>query len=358
MPGSASNILTKLSVAVGGVLVSAANALPIMGGSDTTVAGAVTTGNPVEIACDGRAAVTLSISNTWGGTLQFEVYDGATWWPMRAHTMSAAGVTSLAVTTTSNVTATIPCGGYSKVRVTPTTAITGTCTIGARASVSTRGVIALMAAQGLVGGAAPTAALLSGVRDGSGNLAALTLGQALAAACLPVVLPVAQDIVAYAGAATGANVPSNAIMAGYKDASGKIQAALLNASQVLRVQQDFGYPGQPWLIVSSSTMPTAGVQIGAAGARVFRSGWVENTTGANCIVFISDRTSTISNGAKSDRGYTNTIASNGIGSLVPTGLSVEGGMPCPNGIWAQGSSTVGTMTGIASTALYYVAIYS
>ncbi len=358
MPRNFVRILSQVALTVGGVLVSAGNGLPTIFANDATAGGTLSTGTPVEISCDGRAAVTLGISGTWGGTIQFEAYDGTTWWPMRAHIVSTAGLVSLSPTTTTNVSATIPCATFSKVRANPTTAITGTCTVAGRASASPRGVVALMAAQGIVAGAAPTAALLQGVKDGSGNLQALSLGQALLASCLPVALPVAQDVVAYAGAATGANVPASALLAGFRDPTGKLQAALLNASNVLRVQQDFGYPSVPWLVQASTTMPTAGVQIGAVGPRVFRSGWVENTTGANVIIFIADRTSTISNGQKSDRGYTNTITSNGIGSLVPTGLSVEGGTPCANGIWGQPSSTVGVMAAIASTAIYYVAIYS
>lgn len=361
MPRNFARVLTQIALTVGGAVVSATNGLPIIGANDyaPTSSSISALNGTATIACDGRAAVTLGITGNLVGTLQFEAtVDGSTWLPMRCHFIDSTGVVQLAVTTTGNGVATLPSAGLASVRVKATAYTSGTATITPRASAAPRAVLALIAAMGILGGASPNSAVQVGARDGSGNLQPLSLGQALLASCLPVGLPATQDLAALVTAATGANVPASALLAGFQDNSGKIRAALLNAANVLRVQQDFGLPSVPWLIAASTTLPTAGVQIGAAGARVFRSGWVENTTGANCILFLSDRTSTLSNGVKPDRGYTNTITSNGIGSLVPTGLSVEGGLSCPNGIWVQGSSTVSTMTGIASTAISYVAIYS
>ena len=157
-------------------------------------------------------------------------------------------------------------------------------------------------------------------------------GQALGSASMPVVLPSAQDLASILARLT---------------------------SGALRAQLDFGaLPGSPWKVATGTTLATAGIQIGSAGAATLRSLWIENGTGGGIIMFLADRTSTLSNGSRSTHGYSSTIANAAAGPAMPSQLNIEGGLPFSNGIWLQASSTVSTMTGIASTTIQYVAVYS
>lgn len=355
MPGGAANILTKLSVAVGGVLVSAANALPVVGGSDTTSVGTISasgSGSAVTIACDGRGAVTIGLSGTWVGTVVWEVSDGTSWWPMRAHLSSTVGVASAATQTTANATITIPCAGYAQVRVYASVLASGTITVQRRASASQRAIHILMSAMAPTNGVAPDTAVLVGAKDGSSNIQAFTFGQALAALCLPVVLPAAQDVLAQAAAATGANVPAQAVLSGFRDPSGKVQAALLSAANIIRVQQDYGLPAQGWSADVFTSLATTG-RVVKASAGVFRFLYLFNNSGASQIPMLYNRTTANPSNGTTPQFQGTTIAT---GALANTNM-VEGGMPFDTGMCLITSTTTGTLTQPASTAQWGVVLY-
>ena len=345
MPGSASNILTKLSVAVGGVLVSAANGLPVIGANDTTASGNISsagTGSAVTIACDGRSSVTVGLSGTWTGTVVWEAYDGVSWWPMRAHIMSAAGIATAGVSTTSNVTVTIPCGGYSQVRIYASVYSSGPIVVTRRASFANRAVQALISAMAPNGGAAPDTSVQIGVKDGSSNLQPLTLGQALAALCMPVVLPVAQDVVAYAGSGGKIGVTTAQL-----PASLGAQASSASASVTLaRAVPDSG-----------STLATTGRLISGsaiAGSILWYS-IISNGTGGSVIPMFFDRSTTNPGDGSVPLAVGATVTSGGSTPNAAIGSTL--GVPFSSGMLLIMSSTAGTLTKIASTAVAWTVTY-
>lgn len=116
-----------------------------------------------------------------------------------------------------------------------------------------------------------------------------------------------------------------------------------------------------WTPATGSTLATAGQQI-VTGACVVRALWMFNNTGASIIVYLADRTSTIANGtipagSGGGMGCTGTLGTGGPVNGIPTGMALEGGIPFTNGLWAQASSTISTMTSQGSTSVYWVCLY-
>lgn len=116
-----------------------------------------------------------------------------------------------------------------------------------------------------------------------------------------------------------------------------------------------------WTVASGATLATAGQAL-VTGACVVRGIWAFNATGASVIMYLADRTSTISNGvvpagSGGGLGCTNTLVTAGGASCVPNGLNVEGGLAFQNGVWIQPSSTISSMTSQGSTAVYWVIEY-
>lgn len=143
------------------------------------------------------------------------------------------------------------------------------------------------------------------------------LGQALAAACMPVVLPVAQDVVAYAG---------------------------VNGAIKFR----------PSIVASDkqSSLAATGKLITATGAALYY--YVKNSSGGAIFLQIFNSATQPSTGDRAD-GYTVSISNGGL-SNGAFGQNTHG-IPCPNGVYLVASSTQDTYTPIVSTAVLYTAIY-
>lgn len=343
MGRSVVNLLSQLSLLVGGSLVSSTNGLPTIAANDTTASGSVT-GNGQSVATistNGKSTATIGLSGTWSGTVQVEVNDGTAWVPQRVHFTDTSGAPSVLVSITANGTVRVACAGYSQVRVTSTAWVSGTLTVTARASGGVGAAVALIAAMGIVGTAAPNSAVAMGVKDGSNNLQLVTLGQALAAACLPVVIPTAQDVVNYAGSG-GKILTTETSASTISTNTGRIPAqgvAAVASSMPIVV----GLPS----ITQASTWPTAGQSV-KSGAGSAISVTLYNSTGGAIYMMAFDATSTRGNGSIpswcSASISTGALQSFSIGSIMY-------GLPVTNGLWVQFSSTNTTMTTIASTAI-------
>jgi len=196
MPGGLVRLINKIGLIVSGSDLSSTNPIWTAFGLDVTGAGNITgSGQTVSTSCDGKNNVTIGVAGTWTATLQFEAtQDGTNWIPIRATFAPSGGgapsfCTSIASTGTNSGVASIGCSGYSQVRVRCSAFTSGTAAITMRAATATRMVTALMSALGSIGASIPDSALLSGVKDASGNLQALLLGQALQNASLPFTHP-------------------------------------------------------------------------------------------------------------------------------------------------------------------------
>lgn len=179
----------------------------------------------------------------------------------------------------------------------------------------------------------------------------LYIGQQTAANSLGIVLPTAQDIVAYGGATLGATHPGHALAVGGYDGT-NLQALRATTGGVLHVQPSFGYPSIPWSAAAFSSFATTGVLL-KSGAGVFRFTQFINNTGGAVFLMLFDRTTTPSGGAVPVAVSTST-ASGTLGNLN----TFEGGLPCATGVYLVFSSTFTTYTAIVSTAATGVYVFA
>lgn len=166
-----------------------------------------------------------------------------------------------------------------------------------------------------------------------------SLGQALAAGCVPVVLPAAQ-----AGGALALDATVSAMSAKLPAALGLTTPAL-SLSVVPAIMRSTG-------VVAS--VPTTGVQVKATPGTAYQVYWTNSTGGTVYIQWYDSNTAP--SPGDSPVAYSGPIASANVGG-GGQGHITEG-VPCPNvGLFMILSSTQATYTAIVSTNFKYVAYY-
>lgn len=330
----------------GGSLVAVMKAADVSSvGANITAAGTQTA-----ITTTGYGSITFQLSGTWVGTVQWEASaDGANYLPVRAYTTNATGGPDVATTTTGNCIATIACASFAKVRINCTAYTSGTIASSSVVSVLTRVHPIILAASALTGASVPSNALAIGVKDGSGNLANLTLGQALAASSVPVVLPAIQS----AALAQDASILARCLLGLQATTSSRSVVAASDRSMYVL---DCTPTGLPWTtsIGAAITLTAAGsLVVPATAGQYLRSISIQNPTNGTAIFYWiyhgaapawSGSALVITAGKLIAEGTVNTVAGANVLSDNPGGLLV------PNGVTVVIAASSGIVTNTAYSA--------
>lgn len=187
------------------------------------------------------------------------------------------------------------------------------------------------------------------VADGGGSLTVdspgipTALGQALAAASMPIVLPVAQDIVAKASAAAGASAPANVVQSGGPDGSGNLRGTRLNSSGAAH-----SVPAPGTSICSTALEASRVLSASPCSLNEIR---MANTNVANRYVQVHNATSLPSNGSiPSDVASAGAAGTGTVSHTIPCDRYTVGAVACT-------SSTLGTLTIGSADALFQAILF-
>lgn len=324
----------------------------VMKAADVSASGAniAAPGAQTAITTTGYASITFQLSGTWVGTVQWEASaDGQNYLPVRAYITNATGGPDVATTTTGNCIATIACASFAKVRINCTAYTSGTIASSSVVSVLTRVHPIILAASALTGASVPSNALAIGVKDGSGNLANLTLGQVLAASSVPVVLPAIQS----ASLAQDASILARCLLGLQATTSSRSVVAASDRSVFVT---DCTPTGQMWTtsIGAAITLTAAGsLVVLATAGQYLRSISIQNPTNSTAIFYWiyhgaaptwSGSALVITAGKLIAEGTVNAVVGANVLSDNPGGLLV------PNGVTVVIAASSGITTNTAYSA--------
>ena len=140
---SASEVIQRMKLSTGAAGtatdVGSANPLPVLQPDITasgTLAAAAAT---AALALNGQSAGLVTLTGTWVGTVAFEGFDGATWFPVNG---TASSTSTPASTTSANGAYRITPAGFASIRANMTAWTSGSASVVLRASAGTGGVFA------------------------------------------------------------------------------------------------------------------------------------------------------------------------------------------------------------------------